>query len=180
MGMDMFLYKTSKNHRKNRELAKAANKEFLQWCNNDFCNTEVVASIKNLPHLESGTLDWSKMTDEGRKIVARCKSALRKKAHSLGGILRRDLTFAFLVNEDYKDPETGDPETEIGYWRKEYALHKFIINNFGDPKNDNLEEVYLDEESLKKIIEKYPGEECFREALYIVRGGGEVFYKAWY
>ena len=175
MGLDMYLYKTSKNHRRNRELAKAANKEFLRWRDTDFCKTEVVASIKNLPLLESGTLDWSKMTDEGRKIVARCKSALRKKAHSLGGILRRDLTFAFLVNEDDKDSVT-----EIGYWQKEYTLHKFIINNFGDPKNDNLEAVYLDEESLKKIIEKYPYEECFREALYIVRGGGEVFYEAWY
>ena len=79
-----------------------------------------------------------------------------------------------------------DSVDEIGYWRKDWPLHQYIIDNFWhDKDNDNLREVYLDEEAIKAIIEAYKHDggdvsDSFRTALDIVRGGGVVFYWAWY
>ena len=58
--------------------------------------------------------------------------------------------------------------------------HDFIIRNFGNLEDDNLSEVYLDETALNQIIEAYPSDEAFKIALSIVKGGGVVFYIAWY
>ena len=174
MGLDMYLYATGKNHRRLKELTKARVLEFRKW-SEEFYKSKVGDSIEKMPKLESGYLDFAKLTAEDRAILAEIKSTLRKKAHSLGGILKRDMHYAYLVKEG-----EDDPIREIGYWRKEWHLHKFIIENFGNPQDDNLVEVYLDEAALSKLIENYPHEECFNVAFDIVKGGGEVFYWAWY
>ena len=174
MGLDMYLYATGKNHRRVKELAKARAVEFRKWIE-EFSKSKIGASIEKMPKLESGYLDRSKLTAEDRAILAEIKSTLRKKAHSLGGILRRDMHYAYLVKEG-----EDDPVLKIEYWGKEWPLHEFIIENFGNPQDDNLVEVYLDEAALSKLIENYPHEESFKVALYIVKGGGEVFYKPWY
>ena len=173
----MYLYATGKNHRRVNELAWERNKEFKEFITSILAEDKY-SGLKNLPS-RHGRCDFEKLTKEQRDLIASYKRELIKKAHSLEGILRKNMTYAYLVKK-----EEEDAENEIGSWRNEWPLHHFIIDNFGDPKNDNLTEVYLDEAALKKIIENYNGNEeyCepFRLALYIVKGGGVVYYWPWY
>lgn len=175
MGLDMYLKSTGHNHRRVQELAVARAKEF-----NAFRKECIFERFVGLDSINRRLLTDKKGRDKvPRDFLARFKRVLLAKAHSLGGILRPDMTYGFLVKED-----EVDPVHEIGYWRKEWPLHEFIIKNFGDPNEDNLTEVYLDEAAITKIIDHYKNYEDysdpFRQALDIVRGGGVVFYWAWY
>ena len=177
MGLDMYLKSTGHNHRRVHELAVAREKEFNAFMESLYAS-ERYAELANLPR-KYGYLEVGKLTKEQRSLVATYKAELIKKAHSLEGLLRRNVTYAYIVKE-----EEFDPVHEIGYWRKEWPLHEFIIKNFGDPNKDNLTEVYLDEAAITKIIDHYKDYEDysdpFRQALDIVRGGGVVYYWAWY
>lgn len=179
MGLDMFLKSTGNNYRRVRELAKVRAKEF-----EDFSEALIISEefnrLLDLPKVERyghTLIDPRSLTKEDRNLLARYQARLIKKAHSLEGILRKNMTYAYLNKED-------DPVEEIGYWRKDWPLHQYIIANFGDKDNDNLTEVYLDEAAIERIIEHYNDDEMycepFRLALKIVKGGGVVFYMAWY
>ena len=177
MGLDMYLKATGKNHRRVQELARERAKEFEDFSRSLY-TSEKYSGLADLPR-EHGYVEYNKLTKEQRKLVAEYKLELMRKAHSLEGILRRSTTYAYLVKK-----EEHDPVHEIGYWRKEWPLHKFIVKNFGDKDNDNCTEIYLDEAALTKIVETYKNYEDyvdpFRNALNIVRGGGVVYYWAWY
>ena len=178
MGLDMYLYSTGHNHRRVKELAAARAKEFNAFRESLYAS-EKYAGLADLPRLYGNCVDRDKLTKEQRSLIATYMAELGKKAHALGGIMRRDCTYAYIIPEGEKDPVH-----EIGYWGKEWPLHEFIIKNFGDPNNDNLTEVYLDEAALTKIIDHYKNYEDysnpFRLARDIVKGGGVVYYYAWY
>lgn len=176
MGLDMYLYATGKNHRRVSELAAKRAEEF-----NDFakiiCEFDEYAPLQGVKRRD--LTDKNGADKEIRTLLASFKQTLRIKAHLLGGIVRPNMTYTYLPKKD-----ESDPVTEIGYWRKEWNLHDYIIENFGDPKNDNLVDVYLDEAALAKIIEHCKNcdmdSDPFCNALAIVKGGGVVFYQAWY
>ena len=178
MGLDMYLYSTGHNHRRVHELAVARAKEFDAFRESLYAS-EKYAGLADLPRLDGNYVDSDKLTKEQRSLIATYLAELGKKAHALGGFMRRNCTYAYIIPEGEEDPVH-----EIGYWRKEWPLHEFIIKNFGDPNNDNLTEVYLDEAAITKIIDHYKDRieysDPFRQALYIVRGGGVVYYWAWY
>lgn len=173
MGLDMYLKSTGPNHRRVNELARERAKEFKDFSCSLY-TSEKYSGLADLPR-EHGYVEFDKLSKEQRKLIAEYKFELMRKAHSLEGILRKDMSYAYLVKK-----EESDSVHEIGYWRKEWPLHEFIVENFGNPKDDNLREVYLDETALNQIIEAYPSEEAFKIALSIVKGGGVVFYMAWY
>ena len=178
MGLDMYLKSTGHNHRRINELAMEREKEFNAFRELLYAS-EKYAGLADLPHLYGTYVDGDKLTKDQRSLVATYKAELGKKAHALGGIMRRDCTYAYIIPEGEEDPVHT-----VGYWRKEWPLHKFIIENFGDKDDDNLTEVYLDEAAITKIIDHYKDYEDysdpFRQALDIVRGGGVVYYWAWY
>lgn len=177
MGLDMYLKSTGHNHRRINELAMERAKEFNVFRESLYASEQYVG-LADLPR-RYGYLEVDKLTKEQRNLVATYKAELSKKAHALGGIMRCNCTYAFVIPKGEEDPVHT-----IGYWRKEWPLHKFIIENFGDKDNDNLTEVYLDEAALTTIIDHYKDNEeyCdpFRRALDIVKGGGVVYYWAWY
>lgn len=178
MGLDMYLKATGPNHRRVMELARERAKEFEDFSCSLY-TSEKYSGLADLPR-EHGYVEFDKLSKEQRKLIAEYKLELLKKAHSLKGILRKDMTYAYLVKKD-----ESDPVNSIGYWRKEWSLHKFIVENFGDKDNDNQTEIYLDEAALTKLMGRYKDPECdycepFRTALDIVRGGGVVYYWAWY
>ena len=87
--------------------------------------------------------------------------------------------------------KTNDPIEEIGYWSKNWSLHNFIIQYWGNAENDNYVNIYLDEPAICKILlsfykvndflfhEDDPlayDYEPFIKALHIVRNGKVVFY----
>ena len=177
MGLDMYLKSTGHNHRRVHELALEREKEFNAFRESLYAS-EKYSGFANLPR-KYGFVEGDKLTKEQRSLIATYKAELSKKAHALGGIMRRDCTYAYIIPEGEEDPVHT-----IGYWEREWTLHKFIIENFGDPNNDNLTEVYLDEAAITKIIDHYKNNEYysepFRLALDIVKGGGVVYYWAWY
>ena len=171
MGLDMFLYSTDSNHRRVQKTSRQRQKEFADYAR----DLLVSDGYSCLAGVERRNLTDKMGGDkEKRDLLSAYKKALRAKAHSLGGICRKNLTYVYLVKKD-----EYDHVDEIGHWSKKFDLHSFIISNFGDPKDDNLTEVYLDEAALKKIFEKFKYKE-FRTALSIVKGGGVVYYYAWY
>lgn len=183
MGLDMYLYATGKNFRRVSEFSAERAEEFRDFAHS-LCEDERYIRLHGVRRRDM--TDKNGTDKEVRTLLAAFKRELLAKAHSLEGIVRpKSMTYAYLVKKD-----ESDPVTEIGYWRKEYNLHKYIIKNFGDPNNDNLVNVYLDESALNQIIEVYQNGGCFsdtfsskcifRNALAIVKGGGVVFYRAWY
>ena len=179
MGLSMYLNSTGHNHRRVKELAAARAKEFYDFSRSLHTSSGKYSELNALVGDAATQIDFSKISKEQRNLIADFKRELIQKAHSLGGILRKDMSYAYIAKED-----EVDPVHEICYWDNELPLHEFIIKNFGDPNNDNLTEVYLDEAAITKIIDHYKDRieysDPFRQALYIVRGGGVVYYWAWY
>ena len=179
MGLDMYLKSTGNNYRRVRELAKVRAKEFYDFSHSLHTSSEKYSELNALVGDAATKIDFSKISKEQRDLIAGFKRELIRKAHSLEGILRKNMTYAYLIKE-----EENDPVETIGYWGKEWSLHQYIVANFGDKDHDNLTEVYLDEAAIERVIEHYKDNEMycepFRLALKIVKGGGVVFYMAWY
>ena len=161
-------------------LAKQLGAEFDKWAN-ELYTSDKYAEFNTFPKdkNDSNRIALDSCTDEQKTRLKNLKDAfvgeLRDKAKAMGGILDED-DFRFVLDIP---EEERDPVSDLGYWRKNWDLHSFIAENFGDKDDDNLVEIYLDEAAITKVIEQFPYEE-FKTALDIVRGGGEVFYYAWY
>lgn len=176
MGLDMYLKATGHNHRRVNELANARADEFRAFFYS-LIEEDRYVGLKGVNRL---TLTDKKGADkEKRDLLAAYKRELLAKGHSLEGIVRPDLTYAYILKKDEEDPVRA-----IGYWRKQWPLHEYITRSFGNPDDDNLTEIYLDEAALTKIIDRYKDDAVyanpFRKALNIVKDGGVVYYWAWY
>ena len=146
MGLDMCLDATVPSYKYTVELAKSRANEYRLYRRNLFAEDRY-AALKDVRRRDI----TDKVRDkEARDLLASFKKDLVSKAHSLGGIARPNLSYSMLAEDD-----EFTPVEEIWYWRKEWALHNFIVNNFGDPEDDNRVAIFLDEAALKKIIEVY-------------------------
>jgi len=146
MGLDMYLNATVPNYKDTIELAKSRANEYRLYRHNLFAEDRYAA----LKDVSRRNITDKSRDKEARDLLASFKKDLISKAHSLGGIARPDLSYGMLA-KDYE----FTPVEEIWYWRKEWTLHNFIVNNFGDPKDDNMVDIFLDEAALRKIIEAY-------------------------
>lgn len=163
MGLDMFLFATGKNYRRTKEVAKSKADEYTVFLHSLYAS-EKCAPIRAFAEQEG--FDIKKCTEQQINLAKGFQAQLEKKAKELGGTLTPDMRFCY----------TGEHVDEIAHLDSNPDLHDYIVKNWGDPKNDT-EEIYLDESALKAILEKY--DYCaFRIALYVVRGGGVVFYRA--
>ena len=175
MGLDMYLYSTGQNHRSEMKRLKKLRKEFDNWADALF-NSPQYSELDRLLTARS-TAENNKLAPKDEKqfqvLRSKYKTELKAKAESLGGVLGKCL--------DIQLPDKNqDPVEEIGYWRKNYDLHKYIVRNWGNQEDDDLVEIYLDEDAIEKMIETYPNEGVFKTAWSIVKCGGVVFYLAWY
>lgn len=67
-------------------------------------------------------------------------------------------------------------EYSIGYWRKFNALHSFIVNEFADGE-DNCQRIYLNEESIQKILKVLKEvKESFKDAKIIKQENDYIVY----
>lgn len=171
MGLDAHLYSTTPRRRQQLETERQRRKEYKEWVGALY-NSEEYKGFKNLSLPECA--DYDKLPEEVTNLIAKFMAELKKKAESLGGWASSDCLFHLSVPK-----EERDPIDKLCYFDRNWDLHNFIAENFGDPKNDNLVEIFLDEAAITKILEKFPYPE-FRTALSVVKGGGEVFYVAWY
>ena len=177
MGLDAYLYSTTPRRRQQLETERQRRKEYNEWAN-ALIDSDKYKGFNDFPHGNGGRIDLDKCSDKQKeqykKLFRRFKSELKKKAKSLGGFISDELHFSLAVPESEQDLMD-----KLCYFDRNWELHNFIAENFGDPKNDNLVEIYLDEAAITKILEKFPNPE-FRTALSVVKGGGVVFYYAWY
>ena len=178
MGLDQYLYRTSKRRmeavEKFDQLRAAFNEEGKalrekpKW-------KELMSS---LPRNEFGYYDWKSYTKEQKVGVRNMVRAYRRLAKKHGLKLNSDYEPIFNIEDFGLNYEDDDLE-EIGYWRKEWGLHNYIINKFGDPNNDNLVEIYFSKVGLEMIVaDGYGGP--FKDALDRWDDDYVVFYHPWY
>ena len=179
MGLDGYLYRTSKRRvdaaKKFHEIRRAYSEDIdllmkkPRWKN----------LFDSLPKNEFGNCDWKSFTDEQKKGIRYLRRAVGRVAKKHGLALDRDCRPIFDI-EDFGLNHKVDGVDEIGYWRKNWSLHRYIIDNFWhDKDNDNLVEVYLTKDDVKKIVDA-GYKEGFVEALSCWDDDHVVFYYPWY
>lgn len=123
MGLDMYLYKTTKGQYKaKKNYEKASSEHWAKW--GDF--------ISSLPRKDNGwELDRNKLTDEQKTKLAQSDKELEEAVTATN--YNRDST------------------NEVHYWRKFNALHGFIVQNFANGV-DECQEIPLSKDDVKEII----------------------------
>ena len=103
MGLDMYLYKTTKTRlEKRKKFNEAMNEHYSKW--NDF--------YRNLPRKDNGwEIDDAKLTEQNKKDMDQCQRESDEIKTSLN---------------------YNGKEQEYHYWRKFNALHGFIVREFAD------------------------------------------------
>ena len=178
MGLDGYLYRTSKRRveatKKFNEIRKAYSNEIDALMQ----KPKWKGLFDSLPKNEFGYCDWKSYTDEQKKGVRYLRRAARRIAKKHGLELDRGCRPIFNIEDFGLNYEDDDLE-EIGYWRKDWDLHNYIINHFGDPNDDNLVEVHFTRADLEKIVsDGHVG--AFKDALDRWDDDHVVFYWPWY
>ena len=179
MGLDGHLYRTSKRRveasNKFGEIRKTYSKDIEALVG----KPKWKELMDSLPKNEFGYFDWESYTDEQKKGVRYLRRATRRVAKKHGLALDKDLRPIFNI-EDFGLNHKDDSVDEIGYWRKNWELHQYIIDNFWhDKDNDNLVDVFLTKSDLEKIVSDGWGDE-FDDALKHWNDDYVVFYHPWY
>ena len=179
MGLDQYLYRTSKRRveatKKFNEIRKAysADIDILMQ------KPKWKELFDSLPKNQFGHYDLDAFTPEQKKGCRNAQRAARRVAKKHGLVLDKGCRPIFNI-EDFGLNYDDDGLEGIGYWRKNWHLHNYIIDNFWpDKDNDNLVEVYLTRNDLEKIVsDGYLG--AFEDALRRWDDDYVVFYHPWY
>lgn len=179
MGLDGYLYRTSKRRveaaKKFDEIRKAYSADIdvlLQ-------KPRWKELFDSLPKNQFGRYDFDAFTPEQKKGCRNARRAARRVAKKHGLVLDKGCRPIFDI-EDFGLNYDDDDLEEIGYWRKDWDLHNYLIKHFGDPTNDNLVEVYLTKDNLKKIVADGYDDGTFSHALRCWNDDCVVFYHPWY
>ena len=169
MGLDAYLCATGKIHRRQTELA-----EKLEEFKLKLYRKKYAAIFKDAPKTKDGYPDIDNFSKELLDARFEFLSALDHKAIQLGGV--RTIGGRFFL-------EGAEPVHQIAYFDEDQNLHKFIMKLCWKKKDYDARDVYLSESTIRKIIKKFSPDEdgeyiSFKTALYVVKGGGEVFYMA--
>jgi hypothetical protein len=180
MGLDQYIYRTTKKRWK-------AHLEFEKVCKEYDSLVEKLSSEKkwndftiSLPKKENGGYDWDKFTDEQKKGISRYKRECRKIAKGL------DMKLDDQLGPKFEDKKYGlnsrdDLVEEVMYWRKEWGLHKYIVDNFWkDKENDNLVNIPLRRKDIKKMIADRVEPDTFKAILKMLDKDHVVWYWPWY
>lgn len=183
MGLDQYLYKTTKKeraiHEHNMSLEKTYNERVDKIWNEKWKDI-----LMKLPHdFNLWNIRWNEVTPEQQKQVDEYNAELEAIKKELG----------YQKNED----EGGE---EVQYWRKAWTIHEIICNVLNWGGCDNCERMYLTKDNIKKIIEEIKKKEApkseydrwnpsnksmdieaFEEASKMLDDEEtEIFYYAWY
>ena len=181
----MYLYSRTKEDddadRRGRELGKTIGPAIKKLYEEKF-----KAEFDKMPKDGYGGVDETRLDPEQKKFWLDAREEERKLVDSLGGKWSK---WGDILPKDF--PRDEIDSEEIGYWRKCWKLHHFLIDHFGDPGDDNCVNVYLTKENLEFIIQELKkraseSEEFmysidnFAKALADVIAGKVVFYHPWY
>ena len=180
MGLDHYIYRTTKKRWK-------AHLEFEKVCKKYDRLVEKLSSGKkwndfmiSLPKMEYGGYAWDKFTDEQKRGISRYKRECRKIAKGLGLKLDKNLCAQF-EDEKYGLNAESDPVEEVMYWRKNWDLHKYIVENFwDDEEHDNLVNIPLRKCDIKKMINDHVEVGTFKAIVKELDKDHVVWYWPWY
>ena len=181
MGLDQNLYRTTY-----RRLAAERDFEFLRNKYEEKAEKLMERPkwrelLETLPKNEFGHIDPSLFNEEHKRGMSKLRWAVKRIAKQIGirlGTKARWMQPVF----DWVDFGLGDEDEleNLGYWRKNWDLHNYIIRNFwDDPNNDNLVKVLLSKKDLEKIVAD-GHEGGFKDALDRWDDDHVVFYYPWY
>ena len=178
MCLDGYLYRTSKRRVEASEKFGKIRRAYSEDIETLVNKPKWKELMDSLPKNEFGYNDWDSYTNEQKVGVRNLRRAARRVAKKHGLCLGQDLRPIFDGGQFGLD-ET-DCLMELAYFDRDWDLHNFIINNFWkDKEHDNLVEVYLTKDDVKKIIDA-GFKEGFVEALSCWDDDHVVFYWPWY
>ena len=178
MGLDMYLYRTSKRRVKASSAFNDVCKEYSRDVDALMNKPRWKELMDSLPKDEYGHSDRKSYTKEQKNKLCNLRRAVRRVAKRHG--LNLDGGLRPIFDENKYGLTDKDTLEEIGYWRKEWNLHKYLIDNFWhDKENNNLVDVFLTKDNLKKIVKDIGGD-AFKAALERWDDDYVVFYHPWY
>ena len=130
--------------------------------------------------------DWvDKLHDESADTLTKAelfknlREKIGDKAKELGLSVTKENSVFF--DSDRYGLGEDDTLVAIADFRKDWPLHKFIVDNFWDSSNgDNLVEIPLSKSALEKLIEAGFSPETFRYALSVLDDNHAIYYWCWY
>lgn len=163
----------------------------------------------NIERYEAASKEYGKHVEECEKFldelkakypaIAECEDA---NAYNFGNDRKtRDLFFETLTEHEFYKMESlvhkcavlpSTPGEELQYWRKNWVLHDFIVDNFckTDPDNPkwtggNCERIYLTPDDINKIIKYFEKKDdtivdLFRQILDEWEDDTVIYYWGWF
>lgn len=179
MGLDQNLYRTTKKR-------KAAFERFDELCKEyGLCRIEMDNEdrwkdlFNGLPQNDEKTMYLAeKFTEEQKKALELYKEEVKKVAEKVGVRISEELIPQFIPSDFGLTEE--DEDEELMYWRKNWELHNFIVQNFGNPEDDNLVRIWLDKDAIDKIIEAGFDVDVFKRAKMGIDEDHVLYYWPWY
>lgn len=182
MGLDQGLYRTSKKNFDSLSSSKKLSYEFKSQVAKLY-SEKYKSRWESLPRDEYGDIDVQNLTNEQKDEFESMRKGFQSDRTSIASELNVRL-------DEYNEPIVdGDIGEEIGYWGKNWELHKYIIDNFWEDKeHDNVVDIPLTKENVEQIInwcttgDNYDDytEEIFKEALNAIEQGDVIYYHPWY
>lgn len=184
MGLDQYIYRTTKKRWKAHLEFKKLSEKYFGLVSKMEADIEWKKFLESLPRRENprydSDYDFDKFTKEHKNFISRYKKECRNIAKSIGMKVDKQLGPKF-EDRKYGLSKEEDPVDEIMYWRKNWDLHKYIIDNFWpDKEHDNLVDIPLTRKDIKKMIKDGMEVGTFREILKELDKDHVVYYWPWY
>ena len=178
MGLDQTLFRTTKKCKAAKIAFGKLQEEFYNREKELLSSANWKPFIDSLPKNNFGQLDFGRFTSSQRKRLGIWRRNLHRIAKKIG-IKLNEHRRPYMELSEYGLTE-ADLDEPIAEWRKDWPLHKFIVDNFlEDKENDNLVPIYLSKVDCEKIVAAgFVG--GFQDALDRWDDEHEVFYWAWY
>ena len=146
------MYRTTKKCHEAKIAYKKLRAEFFSKAKELEATSKWKTFIDGLPRNQSRYLEYKSFSPGQRKMTGIYKRALRKIAKEVGVDLNEHYMPQFNPEDWFLNEE--DLDEQIMDWWNEQNLHRFIVDNFlEDKENDNLRPIYLSKEDFQKLVD---------------------------
>lgn len=179
MGLDQQLFRTTKKRKEATEKFNELSKQYRS-CLRELEKQDRWQNLwDSLPLTEDKMrYDVARFTDEQKKEIECLKETAKHIAEGFG------IHIDEATMPDFEPSDFGltndDVNVELAYFDRDWDLHNFIIDNFGDKENDNLVEVWLDRDAVDKIIDAGFYVDVFTQARTMIDDNHVLYYYPWY
>ena len=184
MGLDQYLCRTSKKNFDAIIEAKKLRDEFNSRLEKLY-DEKYKEKFDALPMDKYGYVHQENLTNEQKVVLSDLQNQYWADVRAMASGMNVRLNE---FGEPIVDKVSAD---EIGYWRKDWELHNYIIDNFWEDKeHDNVVNIPLTKENVEQVIKWCSSgdnsiyndytEETFKEALNAIKQGDVIYYHPWY